>query len=88
MKDEKNNYLPGVDVLSNMDMFDLENDLPDELISSGWGNLANEHMAGNKPPAQGPGPGAMHNGVDTQDGSQALRQMQINHHLLQQQVRY
>lgn len=76
-----------VDVLSNMDMFDLENDLPDELMSSSsW--LGNDHLGGSKPPAQGPGPGAMQNGVDAPDGPQALRQMQLNHHLLQQQVMF
>lgn len=38
-----------------MHMILLENTLPDELMSGGtsWG----EQMAGNKPPAQGPGPG-------------------------------
>lgn len=74
-----------IDVLSNMDMFDLENDLPDELMSSSTWGLGNDHMAGNKPPAQGPGPGGIQNGVDGPDGSQ-LRQMHLNHHLMQQQV--
>lgn len=72
-----------------MDMFDLENDLPDELMSSGsWGLGNNDHMAGSKPPAQGPGPGGIPNGVDGPDSSQTLthRQMHMNHHLMQQQV--
>lgn len=67
-----------------MDMFDLENDLPDELMSSGnsWG-MVSDPLGNIKPPAQGPGPGNLQNGVDAADG--ALRQqMQLNHHLLQQ----
>ncbi|XP_060531445.1 CREB-binding protein isoform X3 [Cylas formicarius] len=72
------------DVLSNMDMFDLENDLPDELISSNissnsW-NLT-ENIGNPKPPAQGPGPG-LQNGIENVDANN-LRQMQINHMLQQ-----
>lgn len=84
-------------------MFDLENDLPDELMTSGgsWG-VSTDHIgpSSSKPPApQGPGPGGpMQNGVsvDQQDptGGQvpnvALRQqqqIQLSHHLLQQQVK-
>lgn len=73
-----------LDVLSNMDMFDLENDLPDELMSSGnsWG-MVSDPLGNSKPPPHGPGPGNLQNGVDAADG--ALRQqMQLNHHLLQQ----
>lgn len=69
-----------------MDMFDLENDLPDELMSSSgsWG-LGSDHMGNTKPPAQGPGPGPMQNGVESGDPPNALRQqIQINHHLMQQ----
>lgn len=65
-------------------MFDLENDLPDELMASSnsWG-MVSDPLGGNKPPAQGPGPGNLQNGVDAADN--ALRQqMQLNHHLLQQ----
>ncbi|XP_063706761.1 CREB-binding protein isoform X2 [Culicoides brevitarsis] len=78
------------DVLS-IDMFDLENDLPDELMGTGtaWG----EQLGGNKPPAQGPGPGGQINGEDNVNalaGNSVLqRQMvhsQLNHpsHMLTQ----
>lgn len=71
-----------------MDMFDLENNLPDELMASGtsWG--LSDNIGNSKPPAQGPGPGSLQNGIlDGADGNNALRQqIQINHHLLQQQV--
>ncbi|KAF5302898.1 hypothetical protein FQA39_LY02078 [Lamprigera yunnana] len=79
-------FLPHLDVLSNMDMFDLENDLPDELMSSGgsWG-MVPDPLGNNKPTAQGPGPGSLQNGVENTDGTNSLRQqMQLNHHLLQQ----
>ncbi|KAL3266918.1 hypothetical protein HHI36_011068 [Cryptolaemus montrouzieri] len=72
------------DVLSNMDMFDLENNLPDELMSStSWGIADN--LGTSKPPAQGPGPGSMQNGLDATDNTANtnLRQMQLNH-ILQQ----
>lgn len=71
-----------------MDMFDLENDLPDELIASGgsWG-MVSDSMGNNKPPAQGPGPGGLQNGVEGADSTNALRQqMPLNHHLLQQVI--
>ncbi|KAJ8981157.1 hypothetical protein NQ317_013823 [Molorchus minor] len=68
------------DVLSNMDMFDLENNLPDELMSSSsWG--LSDNMGNTKPPAQGPGPGGIPNGIENAESN--LRQMQLNH-LLQQ----
>lgn len=68
-------------MLSNVNMLDLENDLPDELISSSpWGLTDNM----GKPPAQGPGPGGMQNGIENADGTNH-RQMQLNHIL--QQVR-
>lgn len=68
-----------VDVIN---MFDLEKDLPDELMSGGsWGMPDN--MGNSKPPAQGPGPGQMQNGIDT-DAPNSLRQMQqIHSHMLQ-----
>lgn len=70
-----------------MDMFDLENDLPDELMASGtsWG--LSDNIGSSKPPApQGPGPGGLQNGIDGTDGSASLRQQmqQVNHHILQQ----
>lgn len=69
-------------MLSNVNMLDLENDLPDELISSSpWGLTDN---MGTKPPAQGPGPGGLQNGIENADGTNH-RQMQLNH--LLQQVR-
>ncbi|XP_057659426.1 CREB-binding protein isoform X6 [Diorhabda carinulata] len=71
------------DVLSNMDMLDLENDLPDELMSSSpWGSIS-DNMTSTKPPAQGPGPGSLQNGIDNTDSNNLRQQMQLNH-LLQQ----
>lgn len=75
-----------VDVLSSLDMFDLENDLPDELMTSGasWG--MSDNMGNAKPPAQGPGPGGMQNGIESADGNNTIaRQIQLSH-ILQQQV--
>lgn len=72
-----------------MDIFGLEDNLPDELVSSGnnWG----EQLGGNKPPAQGPGPGGMPlNGEDPGvPNVQLQRQMAQQHqqqlqHLMQQ----
>lgn len=70
-----------------MDMFDLEKDLPDELMSSSsWGDQSGGGANG-KPPAQGPGPGP---GPGQQpqlngDDSASLRQMELGH-LMQRQV--
>lgn len=72
-----------------MDMFDLENDLPDELMASGtsWG--LSDNIGNSKPPAQGPGPGNLQNGIDGTDGTGALRQqIQVNHHMLQQVLEF
>lgn len=68
-------------------LLDLENDLPDELISSSsWG--MSDNMGNNtKPPAQGPGPGTIQNGIETND-SNTLRQMQINQILQQVCISY
>lgn len=58
--------------------------MPDELVSSGnnWG----EQLGGNKPPAQGPGPGNQHlsNGEDPNVLQRQLQQQQL-HQLMQQQ---
>jgi E1A/CREB-binding protein len=64
-------------VLSNMDMFDLENDLPDELMSSSsWG--LSDNMGNSKPPPHGPGPGTMQNGIESGDSGNSLRQIQLS----------
>ncbi|KAF6199565.1 hypothetical protein GE061_007591 [Apolygus lucorum] len=59
-------------------MFDLENDLPDELMNSScnsWGTDA----PSNKPPATGPGPGqAIQNG-----GMEPTPEQRLQHHLMQ-----
>lgn len=75
-------------MLSTLEMFDLEDNLPDELVSGGpsW-----EQMCGNKPPAQGPGPGNNHQQMNGNDdtglnNAQIQRQMQhqqqLSHHLM------
>lgn len=72
-----------------MDIFGLEDNLPDELVST---NNWSEQLGGNKPPAQGPGPGGNQhiNGEDQSVLQQRLQQqmqmqiMQQQHH--QQQV--
>ncbi|XP_069355326.1 CREB-binding protein isoform X5 [Maniola hyperantus] len=67
---------------SNLDMFDLEKDLPDELMGS-WGEQPG--VAGPKPPAQGPGPGGqMAQQQLNGDDPTAAMQRQINNHLIQQ----
>lgn len=76
-----------LDVLASIDLFGLEDNLPDELVStSNWG----DQISGNKPPAQGPGPGNQINGDDPGVPSvtlqRQLQQHQLQHHIMQQQV--
>lgn len=74
-----------------MDMFNLENDLPDELISSNASWPLPDNIGNPKPPAQGPGPGgSLQNGIENAagDGANALRQQIQLNHMLQQQVNY
>lgn len=74
-----------------MDMFNLENDLPDELISSNASWPLPDNIGNPKPPAQGPGPGgALQNGIENAagDGGNALRQQIQLSHMLQQQVSF
>lgn len=69
------------DGFSNLDMFDLEKDLPDELMGSSWG----EQPGVTKPPAQGPGPGGqMPQQQLNGDDPTAVMHRQINNHLIQQ----
>lgn len=64
-------------------MFDLENDLPDDLLSSGsWGSATESA----KPPATGPGPGQQNGALDS-ELRHVQQQQQLSHHLIQQQVR-
>ncbi|CAD0199003.1 unnamed protein product [Chrysodeixis includens] len=73
-----------VDGFSNLDMFDLEKDLPDELMGGSWGEQPG--VTGPKPPAQGPGPGGQmvsQQQLNGDDPTGAI-QRQINNHLIQQ----
>lgn len=72
---------------SELDMFSLEKDLPDELMVGGWGEQTG--VTGPKPPAQGPGPGGQMGQMSQQqqlngDDPTAAMQRQINNHLIQQ----
>lgn len=95
-------FLPLIttELLSNSDIYGLEDCLPDELVSTGW----EEVLGGNKPPAQGPGPGGLPqqmNGGDDNGGNVVVvppnvtmqqqqqrsiqqQQQMVAHHLLQQ----
>ncbi|XP_045533957.1 histone acetyltransferase p300-like, partial [Papilio machaon] len=73
-----------VDGFSNLDMFDLEKDLPDELMAGSWGEQPG--VTGPKPPAQGPGPGpqmAPQQQLNGDDPTAAMHR-HINSHLIQQ----
>ncbi|CAH2063698.1 unnamed protein product, partial [Iphiclides podalirius] len=72
------------DGFSNLDMFDLEKDLPDELMAGSWGEQPG--VTGPKPPAQGPGPGAQMAPQQQLNGDDPAAAMhrQINNHLIQQ----
>lgn len=86
--------VPPTELLSRSDIYGLEDCLPDELVSTGW----EEVLGGNKPPAQGPGPGQQQmNGGDEnvvggppnvtmqQQQQRTMQQQQmVAHHLLQQ----
>lgn len=71
------------DYITNTEMFDLENDLPDDLLSSGsWGSATES----TKPPATGPGPGQQNGALDSELRQHVQQQQQLSHHLIQQQV--
>lgn len=57
-------------------------------MSSGasWG--LTDNIGNAKPPAQGPGPGGMQNGIENADGNSTLRQQIQLSHILQQQVSF
>ena len=60
-------------------MFDLENDLPDELMTPPTSWTMSDNMGNSKPPPHGPGPGTLQNGgIDGGDNSSSLRQIQLN----------
>ena len=67
--------------MTNTDMFDLENDLPDDLLSSGSWSSVTENV---KPPATGPGPGQQNGTIESELRIvQHQQQQQISHHLMQ-----
>lgn len=70
-----------------LDIFGLEDNLPDELVSSGtsWA----DQFTPNKPPAQGPGPGNLNGedpGVSSVVLQRQLQQQQQLQHLMQQVI--
>lgn len=67
-------------------MFNLEDDLPDELVSNA-NNWSDTPLGGNKPTTQVTGPPNQLNGEDIQNVNVLQRQLhpQQLHHMLQQQ---
>lgn len=92
-------FFPFSSELLSREILGLEECLPEELLS-GTGGVWEEALGGNKPPAQGPGPGGMQqqmNGDDNggnvvvvppnvtmQRAMQQQHQQQLAQHLLQQ----
>lgn len=79
-------YCTCPDYITNTDMLDLENALPNELDmieSSGtWGSIPETQ----RPPATGPGPGQQNGALDSELRQHIQQQQQLSHHLLQQAV--
>lgn len=74
-----------------MDMFDLENDLPDELMSSPWADSNDVHTndtaaSGPGPgPGSGPGPGGPLIGAQDNSSNTGLHR-HVNHPIMSHQV--
>lgn len=69
-----------------MDMFDLENDLPDELMQPGWGTdnsdiHTNESSATGPGPGSGPGPGGPLIGAQDTNSNPTLHR-HVNHPIM------
>ena len=76
-----------LDQFTNMDMFDLENDLPDDLMTSMSLFSIEESTASSNPPATRPGPWpGLGQPPQNQQQQQRVTQQHLSHHLMQQQV--